>query len=245
LLVLAGLPAFLHADSQAVDQATAKLRKWVETRQLIGEVRSSWKADKAILKAETELLKDQIEALENDVRRLEDMASRTEARRRQLLEQRDSLRQGRNTFRELLQPLEQDVMELAVRFPKPLQDEIRPLLQILRGAEGDESATSDQAAPLLDILQQADRFNTKITVRNELQAHPGIGDRQVETLYWGLSFAFAADKSGALATFGFPEPDGWKFKPIDSNAEGIRLLLDTASGNVESIRFVPLQVTLQ
>lgn len=243
-LLLYGLPAASITASPAVDEVTVKLRKWVETRQLIGEVRTGWEADKAILEAEARLLEDQIQALEEEVARLENTASRTEARRQELLEQRETLLEQRRAFREALEPLEQAVVKVAARFPRPLAEAIRPLLQVLQPDGREAASPGDRAVSLLGILQQADRFNTKITVRNEVQSLPGVGQRQVETLYWGLSFAFAADASGTLATVGYPGPDGWQFEPLESDADAIRVLLDTAAGDVETIQFTPVHVTL-
>lgn len=234
-----------HGAVSSARETEAAVEKRVETRQLISKIKTEWDAEKKILDAEAALLKQQIESLEQDIARLQNAATAAMTERRKLETTRDTLRQRKQKFQATLQPLASRLSAVTQRFPKPLLEEVDALRGLTATEAGESYSTSDQLVAILGILRQADRFNRRVTLRKEIQSIMEDRRVQVETLYWGLAFAFAGDRSAQVANFGFPTDEGWRFQPANEHAAATRDLLDTAAGDTESVRFIPLPVELK
>lgn len=233
------------AAVSSVRETGAAFEKWVETRQLISEIETEWAAERQLLDAEASLLKHQIKSLEDDISRLQNAATSADTERRELATKRGMLRQQQEGLDAVLAPLASQVGALTQRFPKPLLEKVVALRALTSHTNRDNHTATDQLVAILGILREADRFNRRPTLRKELQSVAQDQQVQVETLYWGLAFAFAGDRSGTIASFGFPTDAGWSFRPANEEAPAIRKLLDTAVGATKAVRFVPLSIELK
>ena len=241
--LLAALQA--HASMNQAREAEAAFEKWVETRQLISEVESEWAADKKILDAEAALLEQRIDRLEKDIARLENAATAAVTKRRELTQERDQLRRQATRFEAELQPLTSKLKAVTQRLPKPLSDEVDRLTSLLTSEMAPSRPASDRLVAILGILREADRFNRRVTLRKEVQTVADNRRIQVETLYWGLAFAFAADEAATVANFGLPVENGWTFQSAEKHARATRELLDIADGKSEDVRFIALPIELK
>lgn len=243
---MAVLPfAAIHGERPSVGDTEATLKKWVETRQLISEIQTEWMAEKEILAAESALLRQQIESLEQDITRLENATTSAQMELRELTEKRDTLLHQKTHFETVLQPLASKLFAVMQRLPKPLLEELDALQGLVAAKATKKHPASDQLVAVLGILRQADRFNRRVTLRKEVQSITEGNRVQVETLYWGLAFAFSGDHSGRIANFGFPAEQSWTFQTANEHARATRELLDTAAGKTEEVRFIPLPIELK
>lgn len=255
LLVAGALP--LRAQETAapnergVDGFRAKLEKWVETRQIVSEERSEWRAEEETLTATRDLLREQKEKLRSEIEELEASASRADEERRELLLQRGEFQRANRSLEERIRELEDAILALAPRLPEPLREEADPLL--VQIPESDEKAAERQLGTrlvnVLGVLSQAEKWNGTASLVGETRAVGGGEEKlQVRTLYWGLSQAFYVAAQGRAAGVARPRPEGsegWEFHDRPELADDAGLLLDIYEGNVDAIQFVTLPVEIQ
>ena len=179
------IPAHAQGGGAAgVGEFRAKMDKWVEARKLISAEKSGWEADRETLQATRDLLAQQKEALQAEVAELEETSTAGDEERRELLLQRGEYQRARGALEERIRALEEDVLALAVQFPQPLQERLKPLLlQIPEDPEKAKAPLGQRLMNVLGVLSQAERFNGTATFVGETRAVSGDQKVQVRTLY--------------------------------------------------------------
>ena len=87
------------------------------------------------------------------------------------------------------------------------------------------------------MLNEADRFNSAITLTVELRKDAEGKERQVQTIYLGLGQAYFADEKGTIAGTGVPGANGWAWRPsrVDGEySQGHRYLREPQVGRVRA-----------
>ena len=107
-----------------------------------------------------------------------------------------------------------------------------------RRSEPDEKeklGLNSRLQPLVQILTEAERFNSKLwTVTHPLMVD-GV-NKQMNVLYFGLSVAYAVDDSGSVALEGRSSASGWTFTIMEGGdiAQQVQTLYKAADGSGES-----------
>ena len=70
------------------------------------------------------------------------------------------------------------------------------------------------------------QFNKAVTLADEVLApEAGTEARMLEVLYWGLSHAYALDRTNGKAYFGHPAESAWVWEPLPQQTEKISSLI--------------------
>ncbi|MEO0793996.1 MAG: DUF3450 family protein [Verrucomicrobiota bacterium] len=234
----------LNAQTDVSD-TKAKLAKWVETRQLISKEASNWQVEKEFLISTETLLQEQAATLTEQLDKLQEEGTVADEERRELLVRRAELQRTMTALEERVAVMEAEVLRLVKLFPEPLQ---RKVDRLVVGIPEDPASTklpiSSRITQVLGVLIQAEKFNSTTTSSGEIRE---VGDQkiQVDTLYWGLSYAVYVDPKGEIAGFGVPGPDGWDWVEDNDAAPQVRKFMDINQGNTEVIEFVELPFTVK
>jgi hypothetical protein len=94
------------------------------------------------------------------------------------------------------------------------------------------------------MLNEADRFNSAITLAIEVRKDAEGKDRQVQALYLGLGHAYYADQGGSFAGVGVPGAEGWTWTVNAELGKTIRKVIDIYE-NEDGAKFVPVPVNIQ
>ena len=94
------------------------------------------------------------------------------------------------------------------------------------------------------MLNEADRFNSAITLAIEVRKDADGKDRQVQVLYLGLGQAYYADQGGTFAGTGVSAPEGWDWTANAALGKAIRKVIDIYE-NERGAEFVPVPVNIQ
>jgi len=235
-------PVFAQSDPA---DAKAKLSKWVETRQLISKEKAEWDADQEFLRSTLDLLQSQAEVLREEITELDETNTEADQERVDLQLNKAKLQRAITADEERIAQLESSVLELVQKFPDPLKKKLDSL--IVRIPE-DPSKTNlplgSRLTHVLGILQQAEKFNSTTNFFGETRE---VGDQeiQVSTLYWGLAFAVYVDQEASVAGVGVPGPDGWVWRENNAIAGDVRKFVDILEGNIDTIEFVELPITIK
>jgi hypothetical protein len=222
----------------------AKISKWVETRRILSEEKSEWRAERETLEATRDLLRQQKKAFEAEIAELDEGSTAADEERDALLLERGDHQSANETLAGEIRGMEDAVLALAPRLPEPLQKKLEPLLvQIPEDPERTRVPLGQRLMNVLGVLAQAEKWNGTATLVGETRDVTGDGQKvSVRTLYWGLGQAIYVDARGESAGIGRPGPDGWVFTDDPQLADDAARLLDIYEGNVDEIEFVALPV---
>ena len=139
-----------------------------------------------------------------------------------------------------LDTLEARFVGLTSFLPKPLTDILGAEIELMRdGAKKAKAGSTGRTKNLLAALIKVEKFNNKITETPLTVELPNGKQQQVDTVFFGLSIAYAINQSGDRALVGKPTSTGWKFTEHNDHADAIRRLVEVSRGEGE-IEFVEL-----
>ncbi len=244
LLVGSGPPA--AAEGAEIEGFRTQVEKWVETRQILSEEKADWEVERETLRATRDLLEQERKALEVEIEELAESSTAADDERNELLLRRGESQRSAQVLEQEIRGMEEQVLALVPRLPKPLQKKLEPLLvQIPEDPRNTRLGLGQRLMNVLGVLAQAEKFNTTATFVGETR-DVGEGQKvQVRTLYWGLGQAFYVDAQGRAAGVGRPGAEGWVFSDDSELASETALLLDIYEGNVDTIEFVELPIEIQ
>ena len=134
---------------------------------------------------------------------------------------------------------ENRILELDKVLPRPLRDKIAPQYETMRLSEEKErNWFSKKVQNLLAALTEIEKFQNKITDVSEIIKVKDV-EQQVDTLYFGLSIAYAVNKTGDWAAVATGN-SGWEFNERKELGEKIKQLVQIARKEGE-IDFVELE----
>ena len=142
--------------------------------------------------------------------------------------------------------MERQALKLMARFPEPLKDRttgVRTRIPLEKEDLQGRSA-AERMQNVVAMLNEADRFNSAITLTVELRKDSEGKDRQVQTIYLGLGQAYFADEKGTIAGTGVPGANGWTWTANAALAEKIRKVIDIYE-NRRPAEFVPVPVSIK
>lgn len=225
MLIAAGIalagPAALSAAPQLAETRST-LKEWVEVKKLISEERNKWAVEQRTLNESIELLESEIEKLQTAIARQEEEQTEAEQVRGELTREEEALKQAAAVVRNSIGELEAQALELVKYLPKSLQQK----LEVITGRipknkrEIDASTLSVRVMNLIGVLTEIEKFNSQITVDNEIQDINGEKVR-VDTIYIGLAVAYYVDGTKSEAGYMRPAQDGWQKFPDNSLAERV------------------------
>ncbi|WP_269525184.1 DUF3450 family protein [Coraliomargarita parva] len=238
--VFAGL-AIVSASQAEIRDTQDKLISWVETKKTISETEANWLAEKEIITDLVKVLENEKTKLEESIEKLDTSADATDKLRTDLNADKESLLAANETLESVIPELEAKARDLLAKLPKPLIEELDPLIRRLPEAGKKSSLpVSQRLLTVVGILNKVDKFNTGITITSEIR-NLGETSMEVKTIYFGLAGAFFASDNGAYTGIGIPAEGGWKWEEDKAIAGSVVDLIDTYEGAREA-SFVTLPV---
>lgn len=221
--------AYQPAEAALPAETRNVLKEWVAVKALISEEREEWAIEKAALDDTISLLSEEKTYLETQIEAREEAAASAVNERTELSLEKEALDEQAEAIGDLLAGFEAEVSAWGGHLPGFLQEELSPLLRRLPSEDGPDPQKIGLARRLqtvVGILSQSDKFNSSLTLRNELRSlGGGEAERETSTLYFGLAYALFVDAEGTYAGYGVPGPDGWEWTETPEQAEAIRNLV--------------------
>jgi hypothetical protein len=231
--------------SNKTDDTKKIIEEWVETERIVSAEIYDWETEKSILNSSKSLLTRELNRLEAKLSSLEESATSADKERASLNEKKENIKNGNAVVSINIDNLEAQIKMLIPTLPPPLVKQIKPLEMLI---PEDPNYTkldfADRILPIVGILTQADKFNSKITVTSETRESNDGKLAQFTTLYWGLANAYYVDNSGKEGGIGLPTLNGWKWTVIDDIGPTIQKLINYEKGLGIEYEFVntPAQI---
>jgi len=234
------------AQGSKFDETRAHIEKWVQTRQLIARKNSNWRVEQDNIRQSIDLLKKEIGLLEKEIAATKQVDSESDAEKQRITLSLQDLKKSNKVVDDVLWTMERQALALMARFPEPLKDRTTGVRTRIPLEEKDllGRSAAERMQNVVAMLNEADRFNSAITLTVELRKDAKGKDRQVQTIYLGLGQAYFADEKGTIAGAGVPGSDGWTWQTMPELAEKIRRVIDIYE-NRRPAEFVPVPVNIK
>ena len=227
------------AQGSKFDETRAHIEKWVQTRQLIAKKNADWRVEQDNIRQSIDLLKKEIA----DAKQVD---TESDAEKQRITLSLEDLKKSNKVVDDALWKMERQALALMARFPEPLKDRttgVRTRIP-LEAKDLQGRSAAERMQNVVAMLNEADRFNSAITLTVELRKDAEGKDRQVQTIYLGLGQAYFADEKGTIAGTGVPGAKGWAWEAKPELTESIRKVIDIYE-NRKSAEFVPVPVSIK
>ena len=215
------------AQESKFDKARAYVEKWVQTRQLIAKKSADWRVERGNIQQSIGLLKKEIDLLEKEIEQTKDIDSEADVQKRRINLSLEDLKKSNKVVNDALWKMERQVLILMSRFPESLKDRttgVRTRIPLKQEDLRNYSA-AERMQNIVAILNEADRFNSAITMAVELRKDSEGKERQVQVVYLGLGQAYFVDQNNVIAGTGVPDSDGWVWSFNNDLAAKIRKVI--------------------
>ena len=236
----------VFAQGSKFEEARTHIEKWVQTRQLIARRNADWRVERDSIGQTIGLLKREIDLLKDAIDKSEQVDSEADAEKKRVSLSLDDLKKANKVVDAALWGMERQTLELMARFPDPLKDRtsnVRSRIPLKKEDLRGRSA-AERMQNVVAMLNEADRFNSAITLAIEVRKDAQGKERQVQALYLGLGHAYYADQGGSFAGVGVPGAEGWTWTVNAELGKTIRRVIDIYE-NERGAEFVPVPVKIQ
>lgn len=246
-LVAAGqvVTAVARADERLAD-VRAAVSQWVDVEKAISSEALAWEEKKTLLKDLTAVARGRIESLQKSIAETDQATGAADQRRIDLVSKRDDNADLTAKISEFLVTMEARARGLAGRLPAPLREKVAPLMQRMPAdSRKTELGVAARMQTVLGFMAEVQRFDTLITVGEELRDTGAGGAREVRTIHFGLGASYYVSADGADAGVGRSTDTGWAWEARPELAEAVREAIATAEGRKREARFVSLPVEVK
>jgi hypothetical protein len=223
------------------------LAKYFEAQKLISKEKNDWKLAKQLLEDRVNLLKSELETLKQKTKEEESKITDADKQRGELAEKNEALKDAAQLQEEKVAVLEKQIQNVAIRFPTPLLEKVKPLCDRIPvpGKEVKQSL-AERYVNALRILNEAARFNTDTVLATELRKLGTGKEAEVDVLYLGLGQGFYAGtgETAKYAGAGIAGENGFEWSPQAGAASEIGRAIAIYKGE-EVADFVSLPVTIK
>ncbi len=236
----------VFAQGSKFEEARTHIEKWVQTRQLIARRNADWRVERDSIGQTIGLLKREIDLLKDAIDKSEQVDSEADAEKKRVTLSLEDLKKANKVVDAALWGMERQTLELMARFPDPLKDRtsnVRSRIPLKKEDLRGRSA-AERMQNVVAMLNEADRFNSAITLAIEVRKDAQGKERQVQALYLGLGHAYYADQGGSFAGVGVPGAEGWTWTVNVELGKTIRRVIDIYE-NERGAEFVPVPVKIQ
>ena len=233
-------------QAASVTAVQSNLEQWVNARQLISKEKSDWLLEREFLAQSEILLTQELESIKEQIELLEQENASKDELRQKLLSEKSNSHEKNAVLKEEIVILERDVLELLAFLPDHLQNKLdRFIVRIPQNPDETQLSPGQRLQNVVAILSQTEKFDKAINAFGETRETADGKKIHVNTIYWGLSIAFYADKFGEISGIGIPRKNGWEWSQRDDYAQAITKLIAIYEGDTDAIEFVPLPVNIQ
>lgn len=226
-----------EATPTPTEELRVSVREWVEAMRKIQVEENDWTRDQ-------EVLRNYKEGLEKEILDLKEQIAAAKVRKeggdQASMEKsvaRDKLAEAKQELVGRLHGIEDYVLQKTRSFPDPLLKDpkmVQSLEDLQRALKlPDDKQGEDVSKRLLNIsnvLSEAEKYQQTVHVEDELRTDGSGAEFKVQTIYFGLAFAYSVNDQGTFALTGRPSEKGWVFAEQKEIGPDIKKLIEISAG---------------
>ena len=232
-LILPGILPVNVSTADSLESVQDSARKWIEIRLETSQLESDWAWQKDLLQSMEQSLSFRVGELgDREALLLAQTATQREAveqSREQVARLRADLAVLENDIGEVVQTLQ----DLRAFFPPSLSDSLELAFKSL---EDPSLSLGERMQLVVTVLNRCQQFNDMISCREETIGKRAEGSQKVmSVIYWGLSHAYALDRSTGDTFLGQPGEAGWTWTPRDGIEPEVRKLIEVFNEETDPV----------
>jgi hypothetical protein len=205
-------------------------------------LKTNWRKDKPVLEQQLSLLEHEASQLNQFLKESSQEQNEVEQRRLELLEQQTHLEQEQAALQYTLKQAGIRLKALSIQLPPPLREGWAEELPRL---EDTLLTSSDKLQLVLNLLNQLDDFEQKVTLNETVMTLADGKEYLVKQVFLGLSHGWYVTVDHSYAAAGTTSPDGWQWAPVKNGEQIARIIsILERHANPELIT-IPLQLNVQ
>ena len=249
---LFALIAFLGSISiaqgaEVLTKARTTLQKWVETRQIIAQEKTTWLADEKTLFDNIEFIKIEIKNLEEAITVANTDIGTQDNTQKELQEDIQANEEAIAVIETAVPSFERKILELATIFPAVFLEKVSTQLRRIPDPDSGRDlnvTVEDRIQNVISILKNIEYFNGVVTLSSELRESDGEIS-EVKTIYVGFGQAYFVDENLTTAGYGYPViGKGWEWVEMPEIAEAVSKAVLVADNRLPA-EFVNVPVAIQ
>jgi FtsZ-binding cell division protein ZapB len=220
------------------------LEKWVETQRIISEEKRDLALAKEMLTERIDLVQREIETLRAKIEEAKKSIAEADKKRTELVRENEKLKEAAASLSSSLVHLEERAKQLLQRLPEALRDRVAPLSQSLpETPEETKLSLSERFQNVVGIVNEVNKFNGEISMRNEVRTLPDGTSAEVTALYLGIGQAYYTGANGTIAGVGTASDEGWVWRAANDAASRIaQTIAILKNEEVASFVQVPIEI---
>jgi chromosome segregation ATPase len=233
--------------AEVLTKARSTLQKWVETRQIIAQEKTTWLAEEKTLQDSIEFIKVEIKNLEEAITAANTDIG-TQDNTQKVLQEDIKAKEEALAVIEVAVPIfEKKIRELATIFPAVFLEKVSTQLRRIPDPDSDRKlnvSAEDRIQNVISILKGIEYFNGVVTLSSELRESNGEIS-EVKTIYVGFGQAYFVDENQTTAGYGYPViGKGWELVEMPEIAEAVHKAVLVADNRLPAV-FVNVPVAIQ
>ena len=231
---------FVGAEDEYYSEIRETISQWAQTLKEIQTAEEDWKSESLLLEGQKESLTAEEDDLTDSIKLAKEERDSSDKDSVELVNKKKKLEDVTKLIDSEITKFENRILKLDKVLPRPLRDKFAPQYETMRLSEEKkkEIGSAKRVQNLLAAVTEIEKFQNKITDVSEIIKVKDI-EQQVDTLYFGLSIAYAVNKTGDWAAIATGN-SGWEFKERKELGEKIKQLVQIARKEGE-IDFVELE----
>ncbi len=251
-VTLLALIAFLGSitigqGAEVLTKARTTLQKWVETRQIIAEEKTTWLAEEKTLLDSIEFIKIEIKNLEEAIVAANTDIGTQDNTQKELQEDISANEEALAVIEAAVPTFEKKILELSTIFPAVFLKKVSTQLRRIPDPDSDRDlnvSAEDRIQNVISILKYIEYFNGLVTLSSELRESDGEIS-EVKTIYVGFGQAYFVDENQTTAGYGYPViGEGWEWVEMPEIAEAVHSAVLVADNRLPA-EFVNVPVAIQ
>jgi len=234
------------SGSVALESTRSVVKEWVATESAVSSEAAQWEATQLLLGDLIKITQAEIATLNESLQKIEATANNADAVRAELVTEQQTLNTARRQISKFLAEIEPKVTALKPALPEPLGTQLAKLFQRIPNDPANSTlGIAERMQTVVGILNTINKFDSAVTVHEEIRTL-GDGSRgEVETVYVGLGAAYYRTRSGDDAGYGQPSINGWLWNSQPELSAAIAEVIAIAGNSTQEARFIALPVELQ
>jgi hypothetical protein len=233
--------------AEVLTKARTTLQRWVETRQIIAQEKTTWLAEEKTLTESIEFLKTEIEALKEEIGVAQEDIGTQDDTQKELKVDITANEEALKVIEQAVPVFEQKLLDLATIFPATFVEKVSTQLRRIPDPKSDRSITipvEERVQNIISILKNIEYFNKVVTLSSELRESNGETS-EVKTIYIGFGQAYFVDENMTTAGYGYPViGKGWEWVEMPEIADAVHQAVLVADNRLPAV-FVNVPVAIQ
>ncbi len=195
-----------------VSETRTLVEQRVAVEKTVSEEAAAWRNKQETLQSLIQTMEQEKRSLQERIGAQRKLLTTADEQRARVLEKEKDLTTLHQNLQQFLRETETRLRAQWVLLPQSLQGKLDEFYQRMpRDPDSTTLGVAERMQNVITILAEIQKFNSEITLAQEMRVLGSGEEREVKTLYLGLGVAYYLAPNGEDAGYGQPAANGWQW----------------------------------